>query len=368
MSDMFEPFVPESEPEPKPPIWAVWAIYLTVFSTAVGGLIALSILLNAVFGVRELDDTVGARPSEVLADLDESAGIPTAITPPTSDPTLTSTPVAPTGSYNLILAGNDYRPGRAPACELCYLKYTDTFVYINIVLDHPSRVTMVSLPRELYLHVDGIYPDSRVNQLYARGGIDWITLWSESVLGVEIDGVAIIEMDVFERIVDDLDGIDIIAPETFEDKCGDSFYAYEEGEEYHLDGFNALCYARMRMYNPRGYFARQERHMDILQSIFQSAIDEFSEDPIVTSVKMVSLYYEEIESTMPPELIAKIISDVVLVYYLGEDLPEIRMFSIDASRLELYPRANEDSPYLYKPTFVIRDWLQCILQAEASDC
>ncbi len=360
---MIEPIKPQTHRL----IYAI--IGLALFSTIVGGFTALAILLNTWFGVRELIDTGAVDIPEILATLDSQNGIPTAVTPSTTLPELTSTPVAPTGSYNLILAGNDYRPGRQPACDDCFLIHTDAFIYVNIVLDQPARVTMVSLPRELYLHVDGIDPDSRINQLYARGGIEWIELWAENILGVEIDGVAIIQMDVFESLIDEIGGIDIIAPETFEDQCGSSFYQYEEGVEYHLDGFNALCYARMRYYNPRGYFARQERHMDILTAIFDTVIDDFAEDPLVTSVKMVSLYYEQIESNMPPELIAKLVGDVVLTYYFGEDLPEIRMYSIDRTRLELYPRPDPElSPYLYRPNFDIREWLQCILQDEIGSC
>ncbi len=356
-------------PEPNKPWWAIVGIVVAVISTIVGSLIVLLIFLNTLFGVRELVDTGANEIPIILSTLDAEAGIPTAVTPSTPRPDKTTTPVAPTGSYNLILAGNDYRPGREPACADCYLIHTDVFVYVNIVLDQPSRVTMVSLPRELYLHVDSIVPDTRINQLYARGGIEWIEIWSEAILGVEIDGVVIIEMDKFEQLIDEIGGLDITATETFEDKCGSDFYLYEEGVEYHLDGFNALCYARMRLYNPRGYFARQERHMDILTAVFQTVIDDFSEDPLVTSVKMVSLYYEEIESNMSPELIAKLVGDVVLVYYFGGGLPEIRMHSIDNTRLLLYPRPDPElSPYLYRPTFDIREWLQCILQVEVEDC
>ncbi len=351
----------------RPPWWAIGAIGIALFSTIVGGLIALAMILNSLFGVRELSD-IGIDVSGVLAALDEEAGIPPAITPPTLSPEIILTPIAPIQSFNLILAGNDYEPGRPRACDTCLLIHTDVFVYVNIVLDSPMRVTMVSLPRELYLHVDGIVPDSRINQLYARGGIKWIELWAETILGVEMDGVVIVQMDVFEQIIDELGGITVVAPETFTDQCGGYFYTYQEGVEYDLDGYSALCYARMRYYNPRGYFARQERHMDILQAIFQSAIDDFSENPLATTVKMVSLYYDRVESTISPELTAKMIGDVVLVYYFSEEEPEIRMFSIDRSRLELYPQPDEDSPILYKTNFVIHEWLQCILQAEVEDC
>lgn len=347
--------------DPKIPYYkfAKFSIILALLSTVLGILFALTVLLDRAFPVRTLVDT-GVDISGVLDGLDRAAGIPTAISPPTRDPVESQTPVAPVESYNLVLIGNDSRPGRALECEDCLPVHSDAFVYVNIVLDHPARITLVSLPRELYLHVDGIEPDSRINQLYARGGIDWVRLWSEDILGVKLDGVIAIEMNAFERIIDDLGGIDIVATESFRDKCGDDFYEYELGESYHLDGFNALCYARMRLYNPRGYFARQERHMDMLQAIFRATIDEFATDPLVASVRMVSLYYDKIESDMPPELIAKLVGDMAIVYFSNE-APIIQTLSMNSDQLELYPRANEDSPYLYKPTLVIHEWLQCIL-------
>ena len=356
-------------PEPIiPPLYrtARIAIGIGIVSTALGVLYALSVLLNSVFAIRELPQ--GADVLDTLtAPTDTPMLPPTAVTPPTlSTPGL----VVPEGSYSFIIAGNDYRPNRPPACPDCYLKYTDAFVYLNVVLDQPNpHATMVSIPRELYLHVDGIEPDSRVNQLYTHGGVEYIHLWAETILEVEIDGVIVIEMDKFARIVDDLGGIDIVAPETFSDKCGSEWYDYIEGEAYHLDGFDALCYTRMRQYNPRGYFARQERHLDVLQALFDQVIEGFRTDPLVTAVKFVSTYYENVESDMSPELTARIVGESALSYILSSDVPEVRMYSISADRLELYPRVNKNSPYLYKPAFVISEWLRCITQNEnGTDC
>lgn len=344
--------------------WVKLGIFVGVVSISISVLIGVGMLLNYIFAVQELKQFDSSLPSvsEILSTLDNDKGLPLADDP--LENVDETEEIALVGSYNFILIGNDYRPGREPACELCYAVHSDAFVYINLVLGENPQVKMVSFPRELFLHVDGIEPDSRINQLYARGGIEWIRLWSETILDIKIDGVVIINMDSFEQIIDELGGIDIVPSDTFRDKCGSSFYEYEKNVLYHLNGYDALCYARMRLYNPDGYFARQERHTQILFSIFDSVIDDFKEDPIVTSVKMVSLYYELIETDMSPEFIAKIISDIAINFLFGDYSWNGFNLSINADNLELYPRKDENSPYLYKPTFVISDWIKCIVSSD----
>lgn len=339
------------------PWWATCGIIIAVTSTALGILIYLLILLNSTFAVSELEDfSVNTVVPVALATANEVAGMPTAVTPATPNSPIETDEE----SYNLILIGNDARSDRVePDCPTCILVHTDAFVYVNISMTDELQVAMVSIPRELYLHVDGI-TDSQVSQLYARGGLEWIKTWSEAVLGVEIDGVMTIDMDAFVEVIDKMGGITVLPYETFEDKCGDEFYQYEKYILYRLDGFETLCYARMRMYNPQGYFARQKRHLDILSAIKEELRSEFEDDPLVTSVMMVSIYLEYVETDMSPEFIAQIIGEVAIAFYA---LSSVDIFhnSISQDMLELYPRPDENSPYLYQPTFVISDWVQCLL-------
>lgn len=342
----------------KSPWWTTVVIRICLILTTLGILIFLLLQLNRTFTISELDDfSVNTVVPVALATVDELIGLPTAITPPTPfSLTLTAGE-----SYNLVLIGNDARSDRVtPDCPTCILVHTDAFVYINISMVDDLQITMISIPRELYLHVDGI-SDSQVSQLYARGGLAWVKAWSEAILGVEIDGVMAIDMDAFVEVIDRMGGIKVFIYKSFEDKCGDEFYKYEIGLIYKLDGFETLCYARMRMYDSRGYFARQERHLEIISAIMNGLRSEFADDPLVTSVMMVSTYLEYVETDMPPELIAQIIGEVAIVRLASNDKSALFRNSISQDMLELYPRPLSDSPYLYKPTFVISEWVQCLL-------
>lgn len=340
--------------------WVNCGIVVAVISTALGAFIYLFILLNRTFSVSELEDfSVNTVVPMVLETVNDTTGMPTAITPPTPS-SLTN----PSESYNLILAGIDRRSDRIePDCPTCLLVHTDAFVYVNISMVNELRVTMVSIPRELYLHVDGII-DSQVSQLYARGGLEWIKSWSEGVLGVEIDGVMVIDMEAFVEVVDKMGGVGIRVHESFKDKCGSDWYEYEANYVYEFDGFEALCYARMRMYNPDGYFSRQERHNEVVIGIIQKLGIEFMNSPLAASVMTVSTYFEYIETDMPPEFIAQIVGETAIFFLQqGKGLTNELWdsYSISRDMLELYPRPSENSPYLYKPTFVISDWIQCLL-------
>ncbi len=349
----------------KSPWWIKFGITVGVASTVVGILISLIMILNNSFSVSELEDFgVNTIVPIALETANEASGVPTAVllgTPDAVSPLIVTSKTIE-GSYNLILIGNDARSDRVePDCPNCILVHTDAFVYVNIQFE-PLRITMISIPRELYLRVDGIV-DSQVSQIYARGGLEWIKTWSEAILGVEIDGVMAIDMDGFVEVVDRMGGIIVVPDESFEDKCGNEFYRYEVGLIHYLDGFETLCYARMRMYNPRGYFARQERHMEILRGTINAVRSEFDNTPLATSVMMVSIYFEYVETDMSPELIARITSEVAITRQtLGSGA--LYMNTISQDMLELYPRPDPiNSPYLYKPTFVISDWVQCLLNS-----
>ena len=285
---------------------------------------------------------------------------PTAITLPTVEPMPTE--VSQPQTIDVVLIGNDYVEGRGLECPTCLPVHSDAFIYVHVVLDEVApRVSMFSLPRELYVHVEGIEPDSKINQLYPRGGTEYVELWVNAVLGVELDAVIVIDMDMYEQVIDDIGGIDVVARQTFTDQCGSEAFTYIKDAAYHLDGYTALCYARMRWYNPDGYFARQERHMDILLSMFNAVVAEFKDDPLVTSVRFVSEYSNRISANASVNVLIQMLADSVLVYYSSEEDADIDMYSLEEKYLELYPRPTNESPFLYKPVegFDIAQWVEC---------
>ncbi|MEH7274661.1 LCP family glycopolymer transferase, partial [Neobacillus vireti] len=102
----------------------------------------------------------------------------------------------------------------------------------------------------------------KINHAYAFGGIEMSIDTVENFLNIPIDYYIEVNMQGFKDIVDAVGGIDV-----------DNQYAFEldgvtleEGPQ-HLDGIEALSYARMRKEDPRGDIGRGERQREVISKI-----------------------------------------------------------------------------------------------------
>lgn len=132
----------------------------------------------------------------------------------------------------------------------------------NIVMSIDPRkadVAMLSIPRDLYVNVPG-YGYRRINEAYSIGeSRDYEgggpALAKETVsrtLDIPIHYYARVDFDGFEKIVDEVGGIDIYVEEDIYDPyypnegmSGSSTYSIDAGQ-HHMDGAAALRYARSR--------------------------------------------------------------------------------------------------------------------------
>ena len=146
--------------------------------------------------------------------------------------------VNPTGDFQVsfVLAGRDYdylenagpmvtRGGeqvRSYVTEPQLGLRTDTVIYVNVV---GNRVYLVSIPRDVLLDVpSGLRPRRLpVNEVYeypalygaedgAEGRADGLRRAVSGLLGVPIDFYAVINIDIFERLVNDLGGVELNVP------------------------------------------------------------------------------------------------------------------------------------------------------------
>jgi LCP family protein required for cell wall assembly len=120
------------------------------------------------------------------------------------------------------------------------------------------NAAILSLPRDLWVEIPGFQVD-KINQAhflgdvydYPGGGPALAVETVESALGIKIDYFATVNFDAFVQFVDEIGGIDVEVPETIDDTTyPDSCYGYDpffirEGN-HHLDGQDALKYARTR--------------------------------------------------------------------------------------------------------------------------
>jgi LCP family protein required for cell wall assembly len=178
-----------------------------------------------------------------------------------------------TERLNILLLGVDSLPWRTATL-------TDTMMVAS--MDPIGKtVTLVSVPRDL-IGVplgNGDQFGPKLNSLMAfadrnpkqfpAGGIQALEDAIGALLGIKIHYYARTEFYGFVDMVDAVGGVDVSVTDGFDDPTYDGFgfgrkgYAIEPGP-HHLDGLNALAYARARKANGESDFTRAARQQQVL--------------------------------------------------------------------------------------------------------
>lgn len=171
---------------------------------------------------------------------------------------------------------------------------TDTIMVAS--LDHDLHtVSMLSIPRDLYIEVEGLYGGNRINsiwELWAENDIyqngtpeeeayknsaNVFTNTIADILGIPIHYYARIDFNGFQDIVDAIGGIDVYINQDIYDP----YYPAEDGTinyqtfaisagNQHLDGETALKYVRSR--KTTSDFDRSSRQQQVLSAIKDKAL------------------------------------------------------------------------------------------------
>ncbi|MGI8314400.1 LCP family protein [Halobacillus mangrovi] len=160
---------------------------------------------------------------------------------------------------SVLLMGLDRRPGETTS-------RTDTLILMTINPDSNST-QMVSVPRDTYSEVKGAV--NKINSSYQVGGTELTVRSVENLLDVPVDYFAKVNFNGFENIVDTLGGVKVHNELGF-NTAGLGFDikdTYFPKGELHLNGKEALIYARMRKKDPRGDFGRQIRQRQVIEAL-----------------------------------------------------------------------------------------------------
>lgn len=145
---------------------------------------------------------------------------------------------------------------------------SDTMMVVT-VNPKQHKSTIVSLDRDIYTNIVGHNTVDKLNHAYAFGGVGMAMDSVEALLDIPINHYVTINLDGFSELVDSVGGIDVTNKYHFE----------LDGVEllpgdYHLDGKQALSYARYRKYNattkmgdPDGDIGRQARQREVVEKI-----------------------------------------------------------------------------------------------------
>ncbi|MEZ6255586.1 MAG: LCP family protein [Patescibacteria group bacterium] len=199
------------------------------------------------------------------------------------------------GRVNVLLLGSDKRTVPLGSNEL-----TDTILVASIDV-HSGDAVLISLPRDLWVTHPNNY-ESKVNAVYALSGVDALSHVLEDVLGLKVHYYAVINFDLFTKVIDEMGGLDINVERSFTDSLypiagkEDAPLESDRYETVHfnagvqkMDGATALKYVRSRKGdNGEGTdFARAKRQQNVISALKTKA---FSMRTVFDPTKVIGLY------------------------------------------------------------------------------
>lgn len=174
-------------------------------------------------------------------------------------------------THNILLLGMDQR-------SLGYAGRTDTIMVLSLDQVN-SRAALLSIPRDVYLPIPGV-GYSRINTAYGfgeerqpNGGLALLSSTIEKNFGIPIHNYVRVDIQGFEEIVDALGGVDVTVDcDLYDEKFPGYFGVYTlTAGDYHMDGRQALYYARSR--KSTSDFDRARRQQRVLLAIRRRALE-----------------------------------------------------------------------------------------------
>lgn len=166
--------------------------------------------------------------------------------------------VAVKGVVNILLVGQDTRVKGERA-------RSDSMILLSIN-KNTKQVTMVSLMRDLYVQIPG-YNNNKMNAAFQFGGFELLDATVEENFGVPVDYNVEVDFEGFADIIDTVGGVDIELSQEEADYLNAEWGASVFTGMNHLNGKDALAYARTRHVG-RYDFQRTYRQRTVLMAVF----------------------------------------------------------------------------------------------------
>ena len=173
--------------------------------------------------------------------------------------------------FYMMLIGSDIREGQSQSESR-----SDTNILVRVD-GSKNQVTMVSIPRDTAIDIDG-HGVSKFNNAYTYDGAAGVIREASELCGVEIAHYAEVNFGNLVSLVDAVGGVDVEVEQRIDDTDADGSTGIpgaeriiiEEGLQ-HLDGDAALVFARSRAYAD-GDFTRTENQRKLIQAIVDKVL------------------------------------------------------------------------------------------------
>ncbi|HTJ37425.1 MAG TPA: LCP family protein [Dactylosporangium sp.] len=177
------------------------------------------------------------------------------------------------GALNILLLGSDSRDpdnkGKPGEWR------TDTMIVMHIPADH-QHAYLISMPRDLYVHIPKSKTtqygntNAKLNASFSWGGTPLTVQTIEEYTNVRMDHVLLIDFGGFKQVIDALGGIDMNIEKDIT-SIHPPKRQFKKGMN-HLNGDEALDYARQRYQFPDGDFARMRHQQEMMKAILDKAV------------------------------------------------------------------------------------------------
>ena len=223
---------------------------------------------------------------------------------PTQD---SPSPVTPSGAFTVLLLGSD-DDSKFSADHVL----TQSMILVRVV-PSTKQVTMLSIPRDLYVHLStGGY--GKIDGAYSYGGPGAAIATVAQNFGVRINDYIWVGLLGLIKLIDAVGGVDVVTSHPVLDDYypADVFsrypYSYERvavlAGPQHLDGLHAMQYVRSRHGDLQSDFGRSQRQQQVLMALRQKAKQLSPEDlPAVSAAigneMKTSISISEVASLLP---------------------------------------------------------------------
>lgn len=168
-----------------------------------------------------------------------------------------------TGSslVNILLIGQDAREGEVGS-------RSDSMILCTFNKDN-KQLIMTSFLRDLYVPIPG-YGSNRINAAYAFGGKELLNQTLEENFSLHIDGNVEVDFGQFSGIIDLMGGVDIELRQDEANVINQETGSTLESGLQHLNGQQALAFARIRKLDADGDFSRTSRQRLLMETLWNS--------------------------------------------------------------------------------------------------
>ncbi len=198
---------------------------------------------------------------------------------------------------NILLVGTDAR-------EKNVNSRSDTMMLLTLDYKN-SQIKLTSFLRDSYVQIarEGLRKE-KLNAAFYRGGIQMLVDTLELNFKVDIPYYVIVDFEIFEKIVDALDGVDVSVTEseaeyinylikTSENTKQDFSEEISAGTN-HFTGAQALWYSRIRYLDSD--FMRTQRQRKVIKSIIDKATNEKPKELLSIAEEILPLIRTNIPS------------------------------------------------------------------------